>query len=79
MIMCFRPCFDSSEQTSHGFRAIARTILEEKFRYDYRMIEMQLAHQVRDSNGRAYNRVQWLDERREMLQTWADYLDSLRT
>lgn len=70
--------FDSSEQTSHGFRAIARTLLEEKFKYDYRMIEMQLAHQVRDSNGRAYNRVQWLDERREMLQTWADYLESIR-
>lgn len=70
--------FDSSEQTSHGFRAIARTLLEEKFKYDYRMIEMQLAHAVRDSNGRAYNRVQWLDERREMLQTWADYLDSLK-
>lgn len=71
--------FSNSEQTSHGFRAIARTLLEEKFKYDYRMIEMQLAHQVRDSNGRAYNRVQWLDERREMLQTWADYLDSLLT
>lgn len=70
--------FDSSEQTSHGFRAIARTLLEEKFKYDYRMIEMQLGHQVRDSNGRAYNRVQWIDERREMLQTWADYLDSLK-
>lgn len=70
--------FDSSEQTSHGFRAIARTLLEEKFKYDYRMIEMQLGHQVRDSNGRAYNRVTWLDERREMLQAWADYLDKLK-
>lgn len=70
--------FDSTEQTSHGFRAIARTLLEEKFKYDYRMIEMQLAHQVRDSNGRAYNRVQWLDERRDMLQTWADYIDQLK-
>lgn len=71
--------FDKNEQTAHGFRAIARTLLEEKFKYDYRMIEMQLGHQVRDSNGRAYNRVQWLDERREMLQTWADYLDNLKT
>lgn len=70
--------FDGSEQTTHGFRAIARTLLEEKFKYDYRMIEMQLAHQVRDSNGRAYNRVQWLDERRQMLQTWADYIDQLK-
>lgn len=70
--------FDNSEQTSHGFRAIARTLLEEKFGYDYRMIEMQLAHQVRDSNGRAYNRVMWLDQRREMMQAWADYLYSLK-
>lgn len=70
--------FDNSEQTAHGFRAIAQTLLEEKFKYDYRMIEMQLGHQVRDSNGRAYNRVTWLDERREMLQAWADYLDKLK-
>lgn len=66
--------FDSNEQTSHGFRAIARTLLEEKLGYDYRIIEMQLGHQVRDANGRAYNRVQWLDKRREMMQAWADYL-----
>lgn len=69
--------FSSTEQTAHGFRAIARTLLEEKFEYDYRMIEMQLGHQVRDSNGRAYNRVKWIEKRREMLQVWADYLDSL--
>lgn len=71
--------FSSTEQTGHGFRAIARTLLEEKFEYDYRIIEMQLGHQVRDSNGRAYNRVTWLDKRREMMQTWADYLDGLKT
>lgn len=70
--------FEKDEQTAHGFRAIARTLLEEKFKYDYRMIEMQLGHQVRDSNGRAYNRVTWLDERREMMQVWADYIDSLK-
>ena len=64
-------------QCLHGFRASARTLLEEKLGYDYRMIEMQLGHQVRDANGRAYNRVQWLDKRREMMQAWADYLDSL--
>lgn len=69
--------FDSTEQTSHGFRAIARTLLEERFGYDYRMIELQLGHQVRDSNGRAYNRVQWLEKRRKMMQVWADYLESL--
>lgn len=70
--------FDNSEQTSQGFRAIARTLLEETFKYDYRMIEMQLAHKVFDSNGRAYNRVKWLDDRRDMMQKWADYLDELK-
>lgn len=54
-----------------------RTMLEEKFKYDYRWIELQLGHQIRDSNGRAYNRVQWISERREMMQKWADYLFEL--
>lgn len=65
-------------QTMHGFRATARTMLEEQLDYDYRLIEMQLGHTVRDTNGRAYNRVTWLDKRKEMMQRWADYLDELR-
>ena len=56
----------------------AKTILEEELDYDYRLIEMQLGHTVRDANGRAYNRVTWLDKRKEMMQRWADYLDELR-
>lgn len=70
--------FDSSEQTSQGFRAIARTLLEERLEFDYALIDMQLAHKVVDSNGRAYNRVRWLDKRRVMMQKYADYLDSLK-
>lgn len=64
--------------TVHGFRATARTLLDEelKFRPDY--IEHQLAHAVRDPNGRAYNRTSHLPERRKMMQAWADYLDELR-
>ncbi|MBB1472390.1 integrase arm-type DNA-binding domain-containing protein [Luteimonas sp. MC1782] len=64
--------------TGHGFRAMARTILDEVlgFRPDY--IEHQLAHAVRDPNGRAYNRTAHLPERRVMMQAWADYLDNLR-
>ena len=64
--------------TGHGFRAMARTILDEVlgFRPDY--IEHQLAHAVRDPNGRAYNRTAFLKERREMMQVWADYLDELK-
>lgn len=70
--------FDSDTMTAHGFRAMARTVLDEvlHFRPDY--IEHQLAHAVRDPNGRAYNRTAHLAERRKMMQAWADYLDRLR-
>jgi integrase len=66
------------EMSGHGFRAVARTILDEvlQIRPDY--IEHQLAHAVRDPNGRAYNRTAHLPERRKMMQVWADYLDSLK-
>ncbi|MEJ1358421.1 MAG: integrase arm-type DNA-binding domain-containing protein [Candidatus Sedimenticola sp. (ex Thyasira tokunagai)] len=66
------------EMSGHGFRAMARTILDEVlgFRPDY--IEHQLAHAVRDPNGRAYNRTAHLPERRKMMQEWADYLDTLK-
>jgi len=71
--------FDGQTFTAHGFRAMARTILDERlgFRPDY--IEHQLAHAVKDANGRAYNRTSFLPERRKMMQAWADYLDALRT
>jgi len=71
--------FPKEEMTGHGFRAMARTILDEvlKVRPDY--IEHQLAHAVRDPNGRDYNRPAHLDERRKMMQIWADYVyDSAR-
>jgi len=70
--------FDKDEMSGHGFRAMARTILDETlhFRPDY--IEHQLAHAVRDPNGRAYNRTAHLAQRRKMMQAWADYLDALR-
>ena len=66
------------EMSGHGFRAMARTILDEvlKFRPDF--IEHQLAHAVRDPNGRAYNRTAHLGERRTMMQAWADWLDKQR-
>ena len=69
----------SKEQiTPHGFRAMARTLLDEKLGYRVDYIEHQLAHAVKDPLGRAYNRTTHLDERREMMQGWADYLDVLR-
>ncbi|MCF6354308.1 MAG: tyrosine-type recombinase/integrase [Candidatus Polarisedimenticolaceae bacterium] len=69
---------DKDEMSGHGFRAMARTILDEVlgFRPDY--IEHQLAHAVRDPNGRAYNRTAHLPERKKMMQEWGDYLDTLK-
>jgi integrase len=64
--------------TGHGFRATARTILDEVLGVRPDLIEHQLVHAVKDSNGRAYNRTAFLPERREMMQTWADYLDRLK-
>jgi integrase len=66
------------EMTGHGFRALARTILDEVLGYRPEWIEQQLAHAVRDPLGRAYNRTAHLDGRRAMMQGWADYLDRLK-
>ena len=66
------------EMCGHGFRAMARTILDEVLNYRVDWIEHQLAHAVRDANGRAYNRTAHLEGRRQMMQGWADYLDRLR-
>lgn len=67
------------EMTAHGFRAMARTILDEELGYRVDWIEHQLAHAVRDPNGRAYNRTAHLAGRHRMMQAWSDYLDGLRT
>lgn len=69
--------YPSSEITSHGFRATARTILDEVLGFRPDIIEHQLAHIVRDPLGRAYNRTSHLPLRVEMMQKWADYLDTL--
>ena len=66
------------EMTGHGFRAVARTILDEVLGVRPDFIEHQLAHAVRDPNGRAYNRTAHLPERRVMMQRWADYLDRIK-
>lgn len=71
--------YGNDEMTPHGFRAMARTILDEVLGYRVDWIEHQLAHAVRDPNGRAYNRTAHLEGRREMMQGWADYLDGLKS
>lgn len=70
--------FSKDEMTGHGFRAMARTVLDEVLQVRPDFIEHQLAHAVKDPNGRAYNRTAHLAERRKMMQTWADYLDQLK-
>ena len=71
--------YTKDEMTPHGFRAMARTILDEVLQVRPDFIEAQLAHRVLDPLGRSYNRTQHLNERRNMMQTWADYLDGLKT
>ena len=71
--------FDTrTEHTGHGFRAMARTILHEELHQKPEVIEHQLAHEVPDTLGKAYNRTKFLKERTAMMQVWADYLDKLK-
>ena len=70
--------FSNEQMSPHGFRATARTILDEVLGYRVDWIEHQLAHAVKDPTGRAYNRTSFLQDRAVMMQGWADYLDALR-
>ena len=69
--------YSGDQATIHGFRATARTILDEVLGFRPDLMEHQLAHAVKDPNGRAYNRTAHLEARRDMMQKWADYLDVL--
>ena len=70
--------YSTEVHTAHGFRAMARTIMDEVLAERVDLIEHQMAHQVKDPNGRAYNRTAHLPARRAMMQRWADYLGKLR-
>uniref|UniRef100_C6E2B6 Integrase family protein n=1 Tax=Geobacter sp. (strain M21) TaxID=443144 RepID=C6E2B6_GEOSM len=70
--------FEKHEITGHGFRAMARTILDEVLHFRPDIIEHQLAHAVKDPLGRAYNRTSHLAERRRMMQQWSEFLDQLK-
>ena len=70
--------YGNDDMTAHGFRATARTMIAERLGIAPEVIEAQLAHTVADALGRAYNRTQYLDQRRDMMTKWADYLDTLR-
>ncbi|MDR3088553.1 MAG: tyrosine-type recombinase/integrase [Desulfobulbaceae bacterium] len=67
-----------TEITGHGFRAMARTMLAERLGFPPEVIEHQLAHRVPDALGLTYNRTKYIERRREMMQSWADYLDGLK-
>jgi integrase len=79
VLAAMRRCgIPKEEMTGHGFRATARTILDEVLHFRVDLIEHQLGHAVRDPTGRAYNRTTFLPERSEMMQSWADFLDQLK-
>ena len=63
---------------AHGFRATAKTILQEHLKYPLVLVEMALGHTTKDPNGTAYGRFEYIDDRSDMMQKWADYLDALR-
>lgn len=70
---------DTKEEIcGHGFRAMARTVLEEQLGWNEKPVELQLAHAVKNAHGRAYDRTSHLAERRRMMQVWSDYLDGLK-
>lgn len=79
VLAALRRCgIEKSEMSGHGFRATARTILDEVLHERVDLIEHQLGHAVKDPNGRAYNRTAFLSDRKRMMQRWADYLDDLK-
>ena len=70
--------YSKDQMTPHGFRATARTLIDEQLGFPPAWIEQQLAHRVSDPLGRAYNRTAFVEDRSRMMQAWADYVDMLR-
>jgi len=71
--------YENHMMTAHGFRSMARTLLAEELNFRVDWIEHQLAHAVKDVNGEAYNRATFIRQRTNMMQTWSDYLDQLKS
>lgn len=65
--------------TGHGFRALAMTTIKENLRYPHEVIDRQLAHAPRSRVDAAYDRAKFIDQRRDMMQSWADYIDVVST
>lgn len=71
--------YGNDDMSAHGFRAMARTMADEQLGVPAHVIEAQLAHGVADELGTAYNRTQHMQQRRELMTRWADYLGALKT
>lgn len=69
-------CGYEGKHTPHGFRAMARTVMDERLKVDTRFIEKQLSHEIDTKLRGAYNRAEYWDDRVVMMQTWADWLDA---
>jgi integrase len=70
--------YTGDQMCAHGFRALAKTTLKERLKFSEENTELQLAHRIKTIHGTAYDRTAFLDERKVMMQVWADYLDELR-
>jgi len=77
ILMALKRMGYKNQMTGHGFRALAMSTLKEKLGYRHEVVDRQLAHAQKDKVASAYDRAQFLDERRKMMQHWADYLDAL--
>ena len=72
--------YGTHQHVPHGFRAMARTMIAERMvGIPAELVEAQLAHGKKGALGSAYDRAEYMEQRRAMMQTWADYLDTLRT
>ncbi len=65
--------------TGHGFRALAMSTIKERLGYRHEVVDRQLAHAHKSKIDRAYDRAKFLDERKVMMQEWADYLDLIQS
>lgn len=70
--------YTKEEIVSHGWRAVFRTLADEVLQERIDIVEAQLAHQVKDALGRAYNRTSFLKERRNLMNRWGSYLEGLK-
>jgi len=77
ILMALKRMGYQNRMTGHGFRALAMSTIKEQLGYRHEVVDRQLAHAQKDKVVAAYDRAQFLDERKKMMQHWADYLDAI--